>query len=168
MNIRNEQSHDITQIESLNTTVFETAAEAKLVNALRDSGCEYISLVAETNNKIIGHILFTPVELSNSENKVKIMGLAPMAVLNEYQNKGIGTQLIKAGLAQCKTLSYEAVVVLGYPAYYSKFGFESSTDFGIKSEYDVPAEAFMVLELKAGVLKDHKGIIKYHHAFSEL
>ena len=165
MNIREEVPSDIGKIWEVNSEAFETEAEANLVTALRNSGCTYLSLAAETENKVIGHILFTPVELSGNENKLKIMGLAPMAVLSQYQNKGIGSKLVQAGLERCQSLGYDAVVVLGHPNYYPKFDFVPSVKYGIKSEYDVPDEVFMILELTPLSLKGHKGIIKYHDAF---
>lgn len=168
MNIHEEHPSDIEKIWEVNLDAFGTEAEANLVNALRSSGCTYISLVAETDNNVVGYILFTPVELTGNENKLKIMGLAPMAVLSQYQNKGIGSKLVKAGLEQCQSLGYDAVVVLGHPNYYPRFGFESSVKYGIKSEYEVPDDVFMILELVPKSLKGHKGIIKYHEAFNNV
>lgn len=168
MNIREEQLSDIEKIYQVNTEAFETKAEADLVNALRNSGCNYISLVAEIESKIVGHILFTPVELTENKNNLKIMGLAPMAVVSQFQKNGIGSKLVNAGLEICKSQGYEAVVVLGHPAYYPKFGFVPSVNYSIKSEYDVPAGVFMVLELAPEALKGHKGIIKYHEEFNNV
>ena len=168
MNIREEQPSDIKKIREVNSEAFETKAEAKLVNTLRNSGCTYISLVAETETNIVGHILFTPVELSGDVNKLKIMGLAPMAVLSQYQNKGIGSKLVAAGLELCKLKGYDAIVVLGHPNYYPRFGFVPSVEFDIKSEYEVPDDVFMILELVPDALKGHKGIIKYHEEFNNV
>ncbi|MEN8170633.1 MAG: N-acetyltransferase [Pseudomonadota bacterium] len=168
MNVRKEQPSDIEKIWEVNSEAFETEVEANLVDALRSSGCAYISLVAETEHKVVGHILFTPVELSGYENKLKIMGLAPMAVLSQYQNQGIGSKLVKAGLEYCQSLGYDAVVVLGHPHYYPKFGFIPSVKYGIKSEYEVPDEVFMILELIPESLKNHRGVIKYREAFSSV
>lgn len=168
MNIREEVASDIDKIWEVNSEAFDTEAEANLVNALRKSGCPYLSLVAETENEVVGHILFTPVELPGNENKLKIMGLAPMAVLSKYQNKGIGSKLVQAGLEHCQSLGYDAVVVLGHPNYYPRFGFSPSVKYGIKSEYEVPDEVFMVLELIPGSLKNHEGVIKYHGVFNSV
>ena len=168
MNIREEQPSDIKKIWEVNSEAFETEAEANLVNALRSSGCTYISFVAETENNVVGHILFTPVELSSNKNQLSIMGLAPMAVLSARQNKGIGSKLVKVGLERCQSLGYDAVVVLGHPNYYPKFGFVPSIKYGIKSEYEVPDEVFMILELVPGALKNHMGVIKYHEAFNSV
>ena len=168
MKIREEKLKDVDAIWNINTNAFETEAEAKLVNLLRDSGCTFISLVAETDNNTVGHILFTPVELTGNSNKLKIIGLAPMAVLQQYQNKGIGSNLVKTGIELCKSKGYDAIVVLGHPGYYPKFGFAPSITYGIKSEYDVPDEAFMILELVPNSLKNHQGIIKYHELFNSV
>ena len=168
MNIRKEQASDIEKIWAINSEAFETDAEANLVNALRDSGCTFISLVADIQNKLVGHILFTPVELTDNENKLKILGLAPMAVLSQHQNTKIGSKLVNAGLEHCQSLGYDAVVVLGHPDYYPKFGFVPSVKFGIKSEYEVPDEVFMVLELVPECLKNHAGVIKYHEVFNSV
>ena len=168
MNIREEVASDIDKIWKVNSDAFETEAEANLVNALRNSGCTYLSLVAETENKVVGHILFTPVELCGNNNNLRIMGLAPMAVLSKYQNKGIGSKLVQAGLERCRSLGYDAVVVLGHPNYYPNFGFVPSVKYGIKSEYEVPDEVFMILELIPGSLKNHGGVIKYHEAFNSV
>jgi len=166
--IREEIPTDIDKIWQINFDAFETDTEAKLVNELRSCGCPYLSLVAEKENELVGHILFTPVELSGTKNKLKIMGLAPMAVLRKFQNKGIGSKLVQAGLKYCKSRGYDAVVVLGHPNYYPKFGFVSSAKFGIKSEYDVPDDVFMILELMPGVLKNHQGVIKYQDVFNKI
>jgi putative acetyltransferase len=164
MNIRFEQPNDIEQIKNVYLIAFETDTEANLVDALRNAGVELISLVAEKNGEIIGHILFSPVTL---DGHAKIIGLAPMAVLPNWQRKGIGSKLINEGMKACQKAGYEAVVVLGHPNYYPRFGFEPSVNFRIKSEYDVPPEVFMVKQLKKGALKDKTGTVKYHQIFSE-
>ena len=168
MNIREERASDLEKVWEVNSEAFETEAEAKLVNVLRGSGCAFVSLVADAETQVVGHILFTPVELSGSENKLRIMGLAPMAVLSKYQNQGIGSELVKAGLEQCRSHGYDAVVVLGHPNYYPRFGFVPSVNHGIKSEYEVPDEVFMILELVRGSLNGHEGAIKFHEAFNSV
>lgn len=96
---------------------------------------------------------------------LRIMGLAPMAVAPEHQRRGIGSALVRAGLEQCRQLGVGAVAVLGHPAYYPRFGFVPSARFGIGSEYEVPEDVFMVLELQAGVLLSGSGTATYHAAF---
>jgi putative acetyltransferase len=155
---------DRAAVHAVNSAAFETPAEANLVDALRESARPIVSLVAEKAGEIVGHILFSPVELSGHPQK-KIMGLAPMAVLPTRQRQGIGSALVRRGLDECKELGFVAVVVLGHAEYYPRFGFVPSTRFGIDCEYDVPADVFMAIELQSGSLQDATGTIKYHPAF---
>ena len=164
MNIRPETEKDKTAIQQINQSAFETFAEATLVDTLREQCHPIISLIAEEDRKVVGHIMFSPVALNRSSD-IKIMGLAPMAVLPNYQRKGIGAALVQAGLDECKKLGFGTVVVLGHTNYYPKYGFISAVQFGINCEYDVPEDAFMVLELEAGYLAGVKGKIQYHSAF---
>ncbi|MFH2202708.1 MAG: N-acetyltransferase [Elusimicrobiota bacterium] len=167
MLIREEEKKDWTRIHALNAAAFETPAEADLVDALRKSVQPYVSLVAEEEKKILGHIMFTPVSLSGHPD-LKVMGLAPMAVAPERQRRGIGAKLVRAGLERCGQLGFGAVVVLGHPEYYPRFGFTASARFGIGCEFDVPADVFMVMELQSGYLRERSGTIKYHAEFGRL
>ena len=137
------------------------------VDALRGQAQPFVSLIAEDNGAIVGHIMFSPVSLSGHP-ALKVMGLAPMAVAPEHQRKGIGSALVRAGLEQCQQLGLGAVVVLGHPTYYPRFGFSSSARFGIGCEYEVPEEVFMVVELQAGFLHGASGKIRYHAAFGDV
>src|SRR5262245_47572397 len=151
MLIRDERTDDRAVVHAVNQAAFETSVEASLVDALREQASPVVSLVAEEDGAVVGHILFSPVSLSGHPG-LKIMGLAPMAVLPEQQRKGIGSALVKDGLLRCKQLGFGAVVVLGHPEYYPRFGFLPGKRFGIESEYPVPEEVFMVLELDPGFL----------------
>jgi putative acetyltransferase len=167
MLIRTEEEVDWAAVYALNAAAFETLVEANLVDALRQQARPVVSLVAEDNQTVVGHILFSPVSLTGHPG-VKIMGLAPMAVAPDHQRKGIGSALVPAGLEQCKQLGFGAVVVLGHPEYYPRFGFLPSSRFGIGCEYEVPEEAFMIMELQPGYLRGTSGTIKYHAAFSNV
>jgi putative acetyltransferase len=146
--IRNEKPDDITIIRKVNEAAFDTSAEAGLVDALRDNDAISLSLVALLNESIVG--------------------LGPMSILPAYQGRGIGSRLVEAGLETCTTLGHAAVVVLGHPEFYPRFGFVPSTQYGIISEYDVPPEVFMVKELVKNTLKGRAGTAKYHQLFNEL
>ncbi len=167
MSIRRELPADSDKIANIYTKGFDTDAEAKLVNALRESGAPYISLVYEEGNDLIGHILFTLVALEGDDSGARIMGLAPICVLPGDQCRGIGSSLVRAGLDECKSEGYEAVVVLGYTGFYPKFGFVSSVEFGITTTFNVPVEVFMAQELKPGALKDRSGQVKFNQAFDQ-
>ena len=167
MLVRNEEEKDLVAVHAVNASVFESSAEANLVDALRKQAHPVVSLVAEDSKAIVGHILFSPVSLSGHPG-LKIMGLAPMAVTLAHQNKGIGSALVRAGLERCKELGFGAIVVLGHPEYYPRFGFSPSARFGIGCEYEAPEEAFMVVELQPSYLRSKSGTIKYHAAFKNV
>ena len=167
MLIRAENENDREAVYAVNVAAFETPAEANLVNTLREQAQPVVSLVAEVNGKIVGHIMFSPVTLSGYPD-IKVMGLGPMAVAPESQRQGIGSALVRSGLEHCRRMGFIAVVVLGYPEYYSRFGFSPSSRYGMDSEYDVPEEVFMTIELEPGALNGKPGRIKYHPAFSEV
>jgi putative acetyltransferase len=169
MGIRNERPDDIKGIWKINSEAFESELEAKLVNTLRNSDTPYVSLVYEENNELMGHILFTRVELAGDTSGLRIMGLGPMAVAPKFQTKGIGSSLVKVGIQHLKSEGYDAIVVLGHPNYYPRFGFEDASKYGIESQWEeVPGEAFMVLELKNKGLKGKQGTIKFNEAFSSV
>jgi putative acetyltransferase len=165
MQIRLEQPEDVAAIAAVNRAAFETGSEADLVDRLRERANPFISLVADNAGSIVGHILFTPVTLSGHAN-LRLLGLAPMAVLPSAQRRGIGSALVRAGLERCRKEGAAAVVVLGHPAYYPRFGFSAASRFGIRPEYNVPDEVFMALELDAGSLRSRTGTIRYHDAFA--
>jgi len=150
MVIRTEEERDRAAVYAVNAAAFETPLEAKLVDVLRQQAQPVVSLVAEDDQTVVGHILFTPVSLTGHP-ALNIMGLAPMAVAREHQRKGIGSALVRAGLERCKQLGSGAVVVLGHPEYYPRFGFSPSSRFGIGCEYEVPEEVFMVVELTQAI-----------------
>ncbi len=171
MIIRKELPSDEEHIWVLNSSVYGSEAEANLVNNLRECGCEFLSIVAEIDNCIVGHILFTPVELLDDLyqiNDARLMGLAPMAVDSECRNKGVGSELIRVGLLYCKELDYDAVAVLGHASFYPKFGFIPSVKYNIKSEFDVPEDVFMIHELIDDSLKGLRGTILYHDTFKKV
>lgn len=163
--IRAEQPEDYAAVHVLNCEAFESPAEARLVDALRCAAAPLVSLVAEQNAQVVGHILFSPVTLPD-QPALKLMGLAPMAVSAALQRSGIGSALIRAGLQHCTTLGYGAVVVLGHPDYYPRFGFQPSLRFGITCEYEAPPEAFMLLELQPDYLRGVSGTVRYYAAFT--
>jgi putative acetyltransferase len=168
MIIRPEKSEDIPSIRIVIEQAFGRAAEADLVDALRRNGKAAISLVAEDNGRIVGHIFFSAVTIQSKEAGLTGIGLAPLAVIPERQNQSIGATLMEHGLRRCREEDYPFVVVLGHPGYYPRFGFVPASSFGIKSEYDVADEVFMVMELREGALTGCAGVAKYQPEFNEV
>jgi putative acetyltransferase len=159
MEVRWERLSEHTAISDVNREAFGGSTEAELVEALRTkTGC--ISLVAASKHTVVGHILFTPVEVIGSSGTVRVAGLGPMAVRPPCQRKGVGSRLVRQGLEECRRSGYEAVVV-GHPEYYPRFGFIAASRFGLRCEFDAPDEAFMALELRSGALHAGGGMVRY-------
>jgi putative acetyltransferase len=163
--IRMERAGDASQIRIVTLAAFNGESEANLVDLLRQQARPLISLVAEDAGSILGHIMFSPVTLA-SEEEFLALGVAPMAVLPAKQRQGIGAALVERGLEECRLIGMEAVVVLGHPQFYPRFGFAPAVHFGLRCEYDVPDEAFMVLDLHGSALKGKTGTVRYHPAFA--
>jgi len=165
--IRREEAGDVSAIRRVHERAFNGPIEAKLVELLRDSNKAIISLVALCNDKVVGHILFSQVTFESNPHNIKGLGLAPMAVLPEYQKRGIGSRLIIQGLEESRKKCYGIVVVLGHKNYYSRFGFKRASAYNLGNEYQAD-ESFMALELREGALNSVCGIVKYQPEFSEL
>ena len=152
--IRKELPRDYQLVRAINKEAFGQETEGALV-ALKDG-------------IIVGHIFFSPVILSGEDGIYSGMGLAPMAVLPDYQNQGVGSLLVNEGLRLLKEMRVPFVVVLGHPNYYPRFGFETASQYGLKSQWEgVPDDAFMVLFLDESVKEKLRGVVKYRPEFDE-
>ena len=165
--IRPEKPADREAVSSVLAAAFPTEAEAGLVDVLRETAENPVSLVAMEDNELVGHIMFTHVWLE-AFDELRLMGLGPMAVSPSAQRGGIGTLLVAAGLQQCREAGAGAVVVLGHPEFYPRFGFKPTSQWHICSEYDVPEEVFMLVELLPGYLAGYAGVIRYDPAFASV
>jgi putative acetyltransferase len=154
--IRKEIVRDIQDIRQLNDLVFSSPVEGTIVDAIRKRSSEVLSMVAVVDDKIVGHVFFSPVEIDGL-NSHQAFGLGPMAVLSEYQRQGIGSGLVTQGIKQLQELGCAAVVVLGLPEYYPKFGFSPAGKYGLKCEWDgIPDDTFMLRFLK----KEYEGVVR--------
>ena len=166
--IRPEKPEDIPSVRIINERAFGQPAEADIVDKLRQNCPEALSLVAEDEGYIVGHILFTPVTVETDEKSIQGMGLAPMAVLPERQREGIGSVMVENGLKILQDRSCPFVIVLGHAEYYPRFGFKIASKHGLTSQWDgVPDEAFMVLIFDEITLEGVSGIAKYRKEFDE-
>ena len=162
--IRTENKKDYKAVTCINDRAFNQPNEGIMISALRksDKFISELSIVVEVNSEVVGHILFYPLNIISYEKSFEVLSLAPMAVLPEYQKKGIGGKLVKEGLLRAKALGFNAVVVLGHPEYYPKFGFERASKWNIRPPIDeVPDEAFMATELVKGWLNDKAGVVEF-------
>lgn len=166
MNIRLERPSDHDAIRAVNDRAFEQPDEGKLVDALRENGALTLSLVAEVDEKVVGHIAFSPVTVYGRAQPAGY-GLGPVAVDPDYQGQGIGTALIKAGIEKIGEKGAAFIVLLGHTSYYPRFGFTPASGFGLDNEYGVD-DAFMALELVPGALDDVSGLIQYRPEFAEV
>jgi len=167
--IRPESPADKHTVYEVNAAAFGRADEARLVDTLRPVDTTLLSLVADTEGRVVGHALFTKVAMQ-SENGRACPGaaLGPVAVHPSQQRQGIGSALIRAGLEHLRQAGLAYCVVLGHSSYYPRFGFETSTAHGIRCQWDVPEEVFMVLPLRPGGLEGCSGVVQYAAAFEEV
>lgn len=165
MEIRAEKPEDIEAIRKINIAAFDGQSEANLVDQLRGIASTS-SFVAVEFEHVVGHIFFSPVTIAGDcAGDLWVLGLAPVTVLPDHQGQGIGSLLIRHGLTECARLGFKAVVVLGSPTYYRRFGFIPAQAKGLRCEFPVADEAFMVLELEHDALAGCTGIVKYRSEF---
>lgn len=163
--IRREIASDAAAIERVLCAAFPSHGEARLVEALRVSGKLRVSLVALTEGEIVGYVAFSPATLDPPNDLVRLLGLAPVAVHPTFQRRTVGSLLVERGLEECRGLSVDAVVVLGEPEFYSRFGFRRASALGLGNEYGAD-EAFMVTELRTDCLANTSAIVRYAPEFA--
>lgn len=167
LEIHSEEDGDRKIVWNVNRAAFGAEDEANLVDALRDGGYTEVSLVAEADGEIVGHILFSRIIIVTDAQTVDAVSLAPMAVQPSHQRQGIGSKLVEAGLAACRERGHKIVVVLGHPEFYPRFGFSAELAQPLDSPFG-GGEAWMAMELVPGVLSDVEGRIEYPPPFSDL
>lgn len=174
LTIRKEKPEDFKTVFNLIEKAFENEQmsdhkEQFLVERLRKSNAfvPELSMVAETENKIVGHILLTKLKIKNGQNEFDSLALAPVSVLPEYQRNGIGGTLIKEAHKKAKELGFHSVILLGHEKYYPKFGYKQADRFGIELPFQVPKENCMAIELIENGLRNINGTVEYPKEFNE-
>jgi putative acetyltransferase len=160
--IRDERPDDRAAIRAVNDAAFDQPLEGRIVDALRAHDAAQLSLVAEIDGRVVGHLLFSPV---TSAAGVEAVGLGPMAVSPEHQRRGVGAALVDAGLARLRAAGCPFVVVLGHHEYYTRFGFVPASRHGLRCEWDVPDESFMVHVIDAAAVAAAAGLVRYRPEF---
>jgi len=163
--IREEGPDDIAAVREVNRRAFGQEQESNIVDALRANGGALLSLVAIMDDRIVGHIIYSPVSVSDMVNGT---ALGPMAVLPEHQRQGIGTRLVEAGNQKIKDAGHPFIIVVGHAEYYPRFGFRPASEYGVKCEWDVPNVVFMVLVLDPAKMQGMSGLARYRHEFSTI
>lgn len=166
MIIRPEIDADRPAIYELHHQAFGGEDESRLVDALRTQGYQRVSLVAEDQGAIVGHVFYSAIEIVTPAARLPVLALAPVGVLPARQNRGIGSQLIRAGLESARAAGHTIVLVVGHPPYYPRFGFSAELAQQLDCAY--AGEAFMALELTPGALQDVQGRVEYSPPFSGL
>jgi putative acetyltransferase len=154
------------QVLCLHRYAFGGQAEATLVEDLWAAGLVVSALIAAAQDKVVGHILFSDLAVIVDGRTVSAVSLAPMAVLPEHQRRGIGTQLVRRGLEDVRGKGRTAVIVVGHPQFYSRFGFSAALAQKLSSPYAGPP--FMALELVPDALAGRDGAVRYPDAFGRL
>lgn len=170
LSFESETKDDIPAIRQVVTDAFGQSNEAELIEVIRNSPnfIPELSIVAKEDENVLGHILFSPIIIEAPGQCVDAIALAPLAVTPTRQRQGIGSQLVEVGLSKCRDRGHSIVVVLGHSSYYQRFGFQTASKFGVQAPFPVPDEAFMIIELKPGALKNVSGTVRYPAHFNEV
>jgi putative acetyltransferase len=168
MSIREERPGDAVAIRRVNQRAFGRPDEADLVDALRVAGAALLSLVAEQEGELVGHILFSPATVASPGGSWQAVGLGPMSVPPDLQRQGIGGDLVRDGLERLRAAGHLAVVLVGHPNYYPQFGFVPGERHGLRWEVDAPAGVFQVLELRPGALLGKGGVVRFRPEFASI
>jgi len=161
--IRREEQGDYQAVRLVNDLAFGQPGEGLMVAALRQNPAFIpgLSLVALADGAVVGHILFSPIDIVTPGGPVSSLSLAPLAVHPDFQNNGIGGRLVEAGIEAARSQGFDSIICMGHPGYYPRFGFRPASKWGIKPPMEAPDEAFMALELVEGGLRGRSGVVAY-------
>lgn len=169
ISVRQENKEDIRAIEVVHLSAFQGDVEVALIDSLRDSSgfIPELSLVAEFNSRIVGHVLLTRVRLQRDQGGLDVLALAPMAVVPSQSHRGIGSELVQSAVRRAKELGHAAIVVVGHPDFYQRFDFEPASTWGLHCNLPVPRDLLTAIELEAGSLAGGGHVI-YPSQFSQI
>ena len=162
IDVREERMSDVEAIRDVNRRAFGQDQEAAIVDALRSNGAASLSLVTTVDSLIVGHIMYSPVEIGRLEG----IGLGPVAIIPEHQRRGIGSALIETGNRRLELAGCPFIVVLGHPGFYSRFGFRPASTLGVSCGWDVPDDVFQILVFDPVRMAGVSGVARYRQEFS--
>ena len=159
--VRQENTEDYSAIDVVHLSAFEGDDEVGLIDSLRESSgfVPQLSLVAEFNGRIVGHILMTRVRLLKGKDSIDILALAPMAVVPSQSHRGIGSELVKAAVEKARALDYKGIVVVGEPEFYRRFNFEPASKWDLHTNLPVSSELVSAMELEAGIFEGGGNVV---------
>jgi putative acetyltransferase len=169
--VREENPDDIEAIRRINRLAFERDVEAGIVDALREAGAVTLSMVAcqvdpaTGAEEVIGHALYSPIIIEGANESCSAVGLGPLAVLPDYQRQGVGTFLMEVSLEILRRAGHPAVILVGHPNYYPRFGFLPAEEWGLSVAFEVPPGVFQAIELQPGALAGVAGTIRFRPEF---
>jgi len=165
--IRREEESDRQRILDITGQAFEKDEEPELVRRIWESNdfIPELSLVAVDNDELVGHLIFTAMTIQTDDEDIPALCLGPVSVVPERQRQGIGSELIRHGMAECQRLGHHIIVLLGHPEYYPRFGFRPAGERGLSVDFEAPPEAFMVYEGISGALDGVTGEVVFSSVF---
>lgn len=168
--VRSERPEDAADITRVHDLAFGQPDEGRLVEAIRklDDFDPELSIVALDDGAVVGHALLSRIGIRGRDRVTPALALAPVAVLPDFQSRGIGTRVTEHALARAQDLGHEIVIVIGHSEYYPRFGFEPARPRGLEGPFPVSDEFFMVCELTDGALRGVEGMVEYSPPFAEL
>jgi putative acetyltransferase len=167
--VRPEAADDARAIDVVHISAFAGEAEARLISALRESSSynRELSLVAELNGRIVGHVLLSRALLRTEGDEKNVLVLGPMSVVPSQSHRGIGSELIRASVNLAREKGYGAIIVTGHPQYYQRFGFAPAKEFQVSCNLPAPDDAVTCMEIAGGILAGG-GHVEYPEPFMEL
>lgn len=167
--VRTESADDIKAIDVVHLSAFEGDDEVGFIDSLRNSSgyTAELSLLAEFNGRIVGHILLTKIRLQQSSSGIDVLALAPMAVVPSQSHRGIGSELVHTALEEAKKYGFKAIVVIGHPEFYQRFGFKQVSNWKLRSNLSVDQDLITAIELQPGALENGGNLI-YPSQFSRV
>ncbi len=164
MRVRPADDADLDHIDRIHTAAFASPTESHIVRSLRDRGKLTVSLMIECSGEAIGHLAMSPVQVDGSS--ATILAIGPIAVIPERQRQGVGSELMREGINRSRRGGVAAIILLGDPAWYRRFGFKPASMYGLRCRW-TDGPAFQVLVLDPDAISNVTGEVRYDACFDD-